>query len=75
MSDKKENNQKSFELKPYTKKDLRQLMNIPRNTFTRWLATLPLTETKVKTNWLSTPEVRAFVEKYGTQRMINEMNL
>jgi hypothetical protein len=65
---------KPFVLKPYTKKDLRILMGVPITTFSRWLATIPDTEHSKRCHWLSTTFVRAFVEKYGSSKMIKEMN-
>lgn len=65
----------AFELKPYTKKDLRLLMGIPRSTFTKWIATIPEAKSLKKTNWLSTDIVKLFVKKYGTKQMIEQMKI
>ena len=60
-----------FELKPYTKKDLRLIMDIPCSTFRRWLQNIPDAKIPKYKNWLSTEQVKRIIETYGTLQMIN----
>ena len=64
--------EKSFELKPYTKKDLRLIMDIPCSTFRRWLQNIPNAKIPKYKNWLSTNQVKLIVETYGTLKMMND---
>lgn len=66
--------EKRFELKPYTKKDLRLIMDIPCSTFRRWLQNIPDAKIPKYKNWLSTDQVKLIVETYGTLQMINDCN-
>jgi hypothetical protein len=67
MSETKELYQ-AFEIKAYTKKDLRLLYGIPYHTFKRWLLVLPETSTPSRKNWLTAIQVEAIIKTYGVPR-------
>lgn len=54
-----------FELKPYTKKDLRLMYGIPLTTFRRWLKAVPEALESGRKNWLTAKQVEAIIKKYG----------
>lgn len=54
-----------FELRPYTKKELRMLYtNVSRTTFYRWLKQIPETA-NYRSNLLSVIQVAAILKKHG----------
>lgn len=54
-----------FEIKAYTKKELRLMYGIPESSFRRWLKELPETKEPSRKNWLSALQVEAIIRKYG----------
>lgn len=54
-----------FEIKAYTKKDLRQLYGVPECTFRRWLKAIPETNNTGRKNWLNAIQVEAIIKTYG----------
>lgn len=64
--------EKSFELKPYTKKDLRLIMGISSSTFRRWLLNIPEAKIPKYKNWLNTEQVKLIIEMYGSLNMITD---
>lgn len=54
-----------FEIKAYTKKDLRLLYGILETTFRRWLKALPETAQTGQKNWLTAKQVEALLKAYG----------
>lgn len=66
------NNPTEVIIKPYTKKDLRMIMGIHRNTFRKWLDKLPEAKIEKNIHWLTTPQVKMILEKYGAMKAIDE---
>lgn len=58
-------NENVFEIKPYTKKDLRIMYGLPESTFRRWLKEVPETSDTGSKNWLTVIQVEAIIKKYG----------
>ena len=54
-----------FEIKAYTKKELRLMYGIPQCAFRRWLIELPETKTPCMKNWLTAIQVEAIIRAYG----------
>lgn len=54
-----------FEIKAYTKKELRLMYGIPESSFRRWLKELPETKTPCMKNWLTPIQVEAIIKAYG----------
>ena len=55
----------AFEIKAYTKKELRLMYGIPESSFRRWLKELPETKEPSMKNWLTAIQVEAIINKYG----------
>jgi hypothetical protein len=64
MSTETENNN-VFDIKAYTKKELRLLYGIPEASFRRWLKALPETNNTGQKNWLTAIQVEAIIKAYG----------
>lgn len=64
MENEKESTQ-VFEIKAYTKKELRLMYGIPECSFRRWLKELPETKEPSMKNWLTALQVEAIIRKYG----------
>lgn len=62
---KQNDNTVGFEIKAYTKKDMRIMYGIPEATFRRWLKALPETGNTGRKNWLSAIQVEAIIKAYG----------
>jgi hypothetical protein len=55
----------AFEIKAYTKKELRLLYGIPYYSFRRWLKEIPETQSSSRKNWLTVAQVEAIIKTYG----------
>lgn len=58
-------NKEAFEIKAYTKKELRLMYGIPESSFRRWLKELPETKAPSMKNWLTAIQVEAIINAYG----------
>jgi hypothetical protein len=58
-----------FEIKAYTKKELRLMYGIPEASFRRWLKEVPETSDTGRKNWLTALQVEAVLKKYGVPRV------
>ena len=54
----------TFEVKAYTKKELRTLYGIPESTFKRWLKAVPGLDSG-RNNYLTIPQVILILDFYG----------
>jgi hypothetical protein len=64
-----ENLEEYFVVKAYTKKELRLLYGLPRDTFRKWLKALPGDSGSGRNNWLTAAQVQAFIDRYGAPRL------
>ncbi len=58
----------AFEIKAYTKKDLRLLYGLPYHSFRRWLNEIPETSVVSRKNYLNAIQVEAIIKKYGVPK-------
>ncbi|MFL5763572.1 MAG: hypothetical protein ACJ77K_06475 [Bacteroidia bacterium] len=58
-----------FEVKAYTKKELRLMYGLAEGSFRKWLKELPETKDTGRKNWLTALQVEAILKKYGVPRV------
>lgn len=54
-----------FEVRAYTKKELRLMYGIPASTLRRWLKEIPETANTGRKNWLDVNQVQAILKVKG----------